>query len=213
MRRTSLVVLVAFFAACASRTAVAPLSVGAAARPATMSEAFHEVVHIAGGTTHRLSVVPGRFPQVSISGEQLLVVPIALDPSRKHTIVVSSYVTRAADGSHVLFYPLVSLIDSNFKLSETLKPKYQFEFAGARLRNEFSIPVGVSQAIIRTDPEYFRGDFVGASSTGTNLGGGAYGVAGAVGGVIGALLLQAATAGESKEFRFGEFGVLEVETR
>ena len=200
---------------CASPMPVAPLAATATAvRPTTVPEAFREATtQLSSGASRRLSVFPGRVPQVDLGGEQLLVVPVALDPSRAHTVFVKSYVTRAADGSHVLFYPLVSLVDSDFQVRETLKPKYEFAFEGARLLNEFAVPPGVARAIVHTDPQYFRGSFEGSSSTGTNPGAGTGAAVGALGGLVGALLLHAATVGEQADFRLGELGVIEIEAR
>jgi len=221
LRMVPVLLVSAFLVSCTSSMPVVPPNALTSSKLSTISEAFEEAAQVRGGTTPRLSVFPGRVPRIRLAGSELLAVPVALDPSKPHTMVVRSHVTRAADGTRVLFYPLVSLVSADFQVQQTLKPKYEFAFENGSLQNEFVVPAGVQRLLIHTDEEYFRGSFVGGTTTARKDPiDGLYGIAGALGGAAGAAVALAATTVqskqpryESKEFRFGEVGVVDVEVR
>ena len=179
--------------------------------PISIEDAFkeRETFHLRDGAN--ISVSTGQVPLVNLGNNNLLVVPVFNDGSKPHTVKVKSYVTRKDDGSYILFYPILSFIDQNFHAYLTVKPKYEFAFHENVLTNEFEIPAGVERLLIHTDKEFFDGEFESTTSKGSAPGG-AYGVAGVLGGVVGALILKAATEGDEKPFKFDKVGVIRVET-
>lgn len=191
-------------------TAIAqPASTGPS-KAITIADAFQKPTEIADNATSFQTIAPGQTPFVKLKDEELLAIPVVVTASNTRTAVIRSYVTRLPSGEHVLFYPLLTVIGDDFSIQQTLKPKYEFAFEGTRLVNEFELPKGASRFLVHTSPEYFRSSFTGITSTGSSPSGGAYGVAGALGGAVGALILHLATTGESHEFRFGELGNLEI---
>lgn len=129
------------------------------------------------------------------------------------TLKVRSYVVGGTDGTHVMLYPLVSLVDADFRPDATLKPKYEFVFDGTTLLNEFELPADAKRLLIHTDAQYFRGEFVARTHLGQGhhlraalLRSGAARVACSTG-----LLIHYGSSLESFEFGFGEIGVFSVE--
>jgi hypothetical protein len=179
--------------------------------PISIQEAFRDAEIYRLSESTNISVSIGQVPLVNLGNNNLLVIPVINDGSKPHTVKVKSYVTRKNDGSYILFYPILSFVDQNFHAYLTVKPKYEFAFHENVLTNEFEIPPGVERLLIHTDQEYFRGSFEGSTSSGSPPSGRAYGVAGAMGGLVGALILHAATQGDEKPFKFDEVGVVSVE--
>jgi hypothetical protein len=181
-------------------------------KPVSVQDAFSEAetAHLAAGTN--ISVSVGQVPLVSLGKNNRLVIPLFIDGSKPHIMKVMSYVSRKKDGSYILFYPVLSLVDKDFNAYLTLKPKYEFVFHENVLTNEFEIPAGVERLLIHTDQEYYPGSFEGTTSAGSGPSNGAYGVAGVLGGVVGALILHAGTQGEEKPYKFDEVGVVSIKT-
>lgn len=180
--------------------------------PISVQEAFSEAEasHLVAKTNISISI--GQVPLVSLGNNNRLVIPFVIDSLKPHTMKVMSYVSRKTDGSYILFYPVLSLVDKDFHAYLTVKPKYEFAFHDNVLTNEFEIPAGVGMVLIHTDQEYYPGSFEGITSAGSGPSNGAYATAGILGGAVGALLLRAATQGEEKPYKFDEVGVVSVET-
>lgn len=178
--------------------------------PVSVQEAFREAEasHLGAGTN--ISVSTGQVPVVNLGNNKLFVIPLLIDGSRSHTMKVVSYVTRKKDGAYILFYPILAFVDQDFHAYLTVKPKYEFAFHENALTNEFEIPMGVERLLIHTGQEYYPGAFEGTTSAGSGPGSGAYGVAGVLGGAVGALILHAATHGEEMPYKFDEVGVVSV---
>jgi hypothetical protein len=211
MRSISFLVLFAMLVAgCASSTKVLhETTTKVASKLVSIQEAFREADAYRLGTD--ISVATGQVPLVSLDNNNLFVIPIINDGSRPHTMKVKSYVTRKHDGSYILFYPVLSFVDQSFRAYLTVKPKYEFVFNQNVLTNEFEVPAGIQRLLIRTDQEFLRGSFEGTTSAGEGPSGGAYGVAGVLGGAVGPLILYGVTHKEEKPFKFDEVGVVSVE--
>ena len=181
-------------------------------KPVTIEQAFTLSPLKFGSSTESISVLPGSVPLVALGDTNLLVVPITSEGTRPRHLKVQSSVIAAGNNKHVMFYPVVSLVDSHFRVYETIKPAQEFVFDGNTLTNGFEIPAGVEKLLVHTQEEYFRGEFVGHTYASNSPSGGAYGVAGAVGGILGALVLHAVTSREPKEFTFGEVGEIVINT-
>jgi hypothetical protein len=65
--------------------------------------------------------------------------------------------------------------------------------------------------LVHTTDEYVRGSFVGTTSSGNSASRGVAVLAG-MGGVAGALILQAATNSDGQEFRFSDVCLISLET-
>jgi hypothetical protein len=183
-----------------------------------MQEAFSRALPLDKLVNRNLSFYPGQSSVVEFGSDHLFVMPVNLDPARRHVVTIRSFVVQTSDGAFVLFYPLLSLVDESYKVQRTLKPKFEFAFENNILTNEFEVGPGVDRMLIRTDAEYFRGPFEGTTSTYTpNRSADRYvGVAGAmgwaIGGALGAgLFVWNASRGERKPFKLGEVGVINVE--
>ena len=179
-------------------------------KPVTIEQAFTSRALKLGSLAESVSVQPGHLPLVAFGERNLLVVPISNEGSNHQRLKVQSLVVAAGDNKHVMFYPVVSFVDSNFRVYQTIKPALEFVFDGSTLTNDFEIPVGVEKLLVHTQEDYFQGDFVGHTYASNSPSGGAYGVAGALGGLVGALLLHAVTSSEPKEFTFGEVGEIVI---
>ena len=180
--------------------------------PVSPQEAFREAETSQFNTGANIYGSVGQVPLVSMDRRNRLVVPMFVDSSRPHTMKVMSYVARKNDGSYILFYPVLSLIDETFNSYLTLKPKYEFDFNENILTNEFEIPAGVQRIMIHTDEQYYPDSFEGTTSAGDEPSKIALGYAGLFGGAVGVLIMHAATHGEEKPFKLGEVGVVSVET-
>ena len=120
---------------------------------------------------------------------------------------VLSFVVQLSRDEYVLYYPLVSLINAEYQVQATLKPRYEFGFEGNVLHNEFAIPAGASWLLVHTSAEFYRSDFVGSTSK-RGSGGGA--AASFVGGAIGGAIVMSLAQGKERPFRFGEIGLIAV---
>jgi len=196
----------------------APAPISAPATPVSMQEAFARALPLDKLVNRNLLFYSGQTPVVEFGSDRLFVIPVNLDPAKRHAFTVRSFVVQTSDGAFVLFYPLLSLVDGSYKVQQTLKPKFEFAFENNILTNEFEVGPGVDRMLIRTDAEYFRGPFEGTTSTYTpNRSADRYvGMAGAVGGAIGGamgagLVVWNASRGERKPFKLGEIGVINVQ--
>lgn len=183
----------------------------AATNAASIEEAFAAKSVSLDARRVEVSVVPGEMPVVSLNNVKLLAVPVINNGSKPRNMKVRSYVVRHGDGTHVLFYPIVSFIDKSYRAYETVEPKYEFAFDGNSLLNEFQIPMGVERLLVHTAPQYFRSSFAASTSAGETPKE-AYGVAGVLGGAVGVVLVHAVTTPKSsREFAFGEIGLLNID--
>jgi hypothetical protein len=178
-------------------------------KPVSIQEAFRDADKYRLGTD--ITVAAGQVPLITLDNNNLLVIPIINDGSKPHTMKVMSYVTRKNDGSNILFYPVLSFVDQNFRVILTVKPKYEFKFNQNVLTNEFDVPAGIERIIIRTDQEFIQKSFEGTTSAGSDPSGGVYGMFGALGGVVG-VLTHSTKPKEEKPFKFDGAGVVSVET-
>jgi hypothetical protein len=225
-------------AACVTSTPAPPVppirETPVTTRPVAVQEAFREARTIGQTATEDITVVPGQTPLVTMGKMDLLVVPLLIDGSKSHVIKVRSRVVKRENGSFTLFYPILSYVDQDFRVYQTIKPKYEFAFSENVLTNEFEIPQGVERILIRTDEEFFRGEFVGITSMGERSISGAQGAARALGGIVGLAsgipggfnvgaglgdtlgvsVLHAANSKETvNDFKFGEVGIINIEIR
>jgi hypothetical protein len=145
-----------------------------------------------------------------MSDTKLLVVPVINSGGEPANLRISSSIVRYSDGAHVLFYPVVSLVNGNFEVFATIKPKYEFAFDGKTLLNEFQIPAGVNRLLVHTDPEYFKGEFTGSVYSELGAREKAYAAGAVLGGLVGVAIVRAATDRNLQEFVFGEVGVVSI---
>ena len=212
LRSTPLLALLSMLVAgCASTVVLHEASTDVVLKPVSIQEAFNQAETSHLPTSKNISVSAGKVPLVSWGNNNLFAIPIINDGSRPHIMKVKSYVARKKDGSYILFYPLLSFVDQNFNVYLTLKPKYEFAFHKSILTNEFEVPAGVERLLIHTDQEFFSGSFKSTTSTGISPSAGVGTTVGVLGGLVGGLILHAATSGEEIEFRFDEVGVVRIE--
>lgn len=185
----------------------------AKSKPITVEQAFASRVLKLGGSNENVSVQPGQLPLVTLGTMNLLAIPIANEGANSQRLKIQSFVVAAGDNKYVMFYPVVSLVDSNFRVYQTIKPAREFVFDGSALTNDFEIPSGAEKLLVHTQEEFFRSDFIGRTYASSSPSGGSYGVAGALGGVIGVLILHAVTSSEPKEFTFSEVGEIVIHAR
>jgi hypothetical protein len=176
-------------------------------KPMSIREAFSTSASGVSSKGTRHSMQPGAAPLVDVNGEALLAIPIVADASTAYTLTIHSSVMRLGRDEYVLYYPLVSLINADHQVQQTLKPRYEFSFEGNILSNEFSIPAGASWLLVHTSAEFFRSDFVGSTSRGGSRGGGA---AALLGGAIGGAIVMTLAQGKERPFRFGEIGLIAI---
>ena len=72
----------------------------------------------------------------------------------KSSIIIDSYVVEPAIGQLYMFYPIVTALDSNFKVLREKYPKYEFDFTDNVLSNQFELPLETSYVVIHTKPEF-----------------------------------------------------------
>ena len=207
LNHLTIIAVAAFLGACGGPSQLSRGSGGLPSGAISISDAFRYAVDTEPGKAKRVSVVTGNVPIVQLGDSNLLVVPVILDGSRAHKLIVRSKVARKSADENVLFYALVSTVDAQGQVNETLMPRYEFQFAGNELTNEFALPAGVERVLIHTSPEFYESDFASQTSTGDTSG--ALGVAAAVGGALGAAMF-AATQGKAAGFRFGQVGQITV---
>lgn len=195
-----------------SQASATNLSIEVAASGLTpIEQAFATAMPVRFGVKgNRVEVYPTKFPVIEVGGQHVLAVPVLTD-GKVTKLMVRSYIVRGADGAHTMFYPIISLVDNEFRIYRTLKPKYEFALDGDTLLNEFDIPAGTNRLIVHTDQEFFHSSFEGLIPAVQGPPERDRAVAAALGGVVGLLALQAASRRDAVTFRFSEVGIVEVE--
>jgi hypothetical protein len=178
--------------------------------PLSVEEAFRDASKLRPGASQDFFVASGRVPKVILGDGPLLAVPMVLDASKPRTLKIRSYVTLGEDGSASLFYPVLSFVDAQFRVVQTIKPKYEFAFTDNVLTNEFDVPQGMERVLVHSADAVLRDAFTGQTSPGQATGG-AYGVAGALGGALGAIMLNIAADRPSLDLKLRDVGSISVE--
>jgi len=171
----------------------------------------------AGKTAIKVEAYPERLPVITIGDQKLIVVPLANLEGGPRSLAVRSYVIRLDDGSYGMFYPVVSLIDNDFRISQTLTPKYEFAFDGTSLLNEFDVPAGTARLLIHTDQRFHRGSFETTQSTPDSRATAASTLTGTMPLAGLALTIANAISGTNRNqpvtFKFSEVGALRIEAQ
>ena len=157
--------LIGFAAACASNTQHGELSLAETtarienSSAMSVREAFRSSQVLKAGSFGRtVELLPDAAPVVVIDQAKTLSAPFVLDSRGSGRLVVKSYPTSVGNAGS-LFYPIVSIVDDDYSIRATLKPKYEFNFASNTLTNEFTLPPNARFILIHTSPEYFKYSF------------------------------------------------------
>jgi|CXWL01.1.fsa_nt_gi hypothetical protein len=208
--RWSILALFALLTACGGPTQLSRGSREVPTAPMSISEAFRYALATEPGKARRVSVVAGNVPEVTRGNANLLVVPLRLDASREHKLIVRSAVARKSEQENVLFYALVSMVDAQGQITETLKPRFEFQMQGNELINEFAVPAGVDRVLVHTSEEFYDSDFTSQTSPGSGPNAAVAAGASLAGGVVGVSLLLVASQGRAAGFHFGQVGQISV---
>lgn len=116
MRSITFLILLSILAAgCTSTAILHEASTDFVMKPISIQEGFREAetLHLPMG--RNISVSAGTVPLVSLGDNNLFAIPLITDGSRPRIMKVKSFVTRKKDGSYILFYPVLSFVDQNFR--------------------------------------------------------------------------------------------------
>jgi hypothetical protein len=209
--------LMSLTAGCASNTQRDELSLAATtsrienSSAMSVSETFRSSqVLKAGSFGNAVELSPGAVPVVAVGQAKTLSAPFVLDSQGSGRLVIKSYPTKVGN-ERSLFYPIVSIVDNDYSIRATLKPKYEFDFAKNTLTNEFSLPPNTRLILIHTSPEYFKHSF-GEIAGNRNVSGAAV-VGGVIGGALGAVVFGALSGSSdgSPAFSLGPIGKIQVD--
>jgi hypothetical protein len=120
--------------------------------------AFTSALRLEPGISVKLAFEPTALVQVDIEGERVSAMPV-LNESARTQLAIYSFVVREQDGKYKLFYPVVSLVDGSGAVVKTIKPRFEFRFAGAVLNNEFDLPAGATRLLVHTRKEFVESGF------------------------------------------------------
>jgi hypothetical protein len=179
-------------------------------QPVSIQNAFRDARPLTTLGTSEISVANGKAQVVNLGESNLLAIPVTASGSVPITIKIKSYIVRRNDGGLALFYPILSFIDEEFRISKTIKPRYEFVFQKNILVNEFTLPAGTKRFLIHTDKEFYQSSFVGVTSE-YGVSGGTRGLFGALGGLADAAVLHPTIKNNGREFRFGDAGIISIE--
>ena len=87
----------------------------------------------------------------------------------KSSIIIDSYVVEPAIGQLYMFYPIVTALDSNFKVLRETYPKYEFDFTDNVLSNQFELPLETSYVVMHTKPEFTGMEFNESADNASSL--------------------------------------------
>lgn len=157
-----------------------------------------------------ISIAPPDAQKVNFGTYDSLSIAIENDVPNAATLIVRSHVVRTSDGKLVLFYPILSILDSSGAIINTIKPQYEFAFSKDILTNEFILPQSVKYFLIHTAPEFAQYTFLDPQSV--NPTPGIFrSIVKAQGGLIGALATDTEKPNKTEDFNLGGGGVINVQ--